>query len=203
MKKFHFTQFKYRIFFSCGLVALLPLFLTSFFLVRIFDMSLKYQALTSGESQNRQAVQVFAGFLSDCEYACRSLDQSAATILIDSTDDCAGARHRACKRVRPHFRVRRVKALERLGIAGGSAFKIRDVVCVVGEKHRRAGRRAAVDAAHEVVDASRHQPRFDRFNALGRFRCVLERIRQLNELMGEVSRRQRAPVRIGHKRKIG
>ena len=89
MKKFHFTQFKYRIFFSCGLVALLPLFLTSFFLVRIFDMSLKYQALTSGESQNRQAVQVFAGFLSDCEYACRSLDQSAATILIDSKDDAA------------------------------------------------------------------------------------------------------------------
>lgn len=87
MKVFRFVQLKYQIFFSCVLVAVLPLLLTSFFLVRIFDLSLKRQALAAGNVQSREAVELFDGLLSDCVLACQSLDQSAATILIDSKND--------------------------------------------------------------------------------------------------------------------
>lgn len=87
VKWFRFVQFKYRIFFSCLLVALVPLLTVSFFLVRIFDLSLKHQAMAEGARQNREAGQLFEGLLSDCVTACLSLDQSAATILIDSKND--------------------------------------------------------------------------------------------------------------------
>ena len=87
MKMFRFVQLRYQIFFSCILVAVIPLLLTSFFLVRIFDMSLKRQALSEGLVQSREASELFDGLLSDCVLACQSLDQSAATILIDSKND--------------------------------------------------------------------------------------------------------------------
>ena len=87
MKIFRFVQLKYQIFFSCVLVAVLPLLLTSFFQVRIFDLSLKRQVLSEGNVQSRTAADLFDGLLSDCVLACQSLDQSAATILIDSKND--------------------------------------------------------------------------------------------------------------------
>lgn len=84
---FRFVQFKYRIFFSCLLVALVPLLTVSFFLVRIFDLSLKHQAMEEGARHNQEARRLFEGLLDDCVTAALSLDNSAATILIDSKND--------------------------------------------------------------------------------------------------------------------
>lgn len=79
--------FKFRIFFGCLLVAFVPLFFSTFLLVRIFDASLNRQTVLEGQKQLDDVSLKLGQLFDNCERACENLtgDGSAAWVMIDNT----------------------------------------------------------------------------------------------------------------------
>lgn len=79
--------FKFRIFFGCLFVALIPLLFSGFFMVRIFDSSLSRQTASEAGEQLTDVKTRLNQMFTSCENACRTLtaDSSTAWTLIDNT----------------------------------------------------------------------------------------------------------------------
>lgn len=87
MKWFSNLPFKYRIFFSCVLIALVPLILSAVLTTRIFYVSLNRQANQEGHAQLEEITTRFTQFFAGCESACESLalDGTASWVMIDNS----------------------------------------------------------------------------------------------------------------------
>lgn len=87
MNWFTNLSFKYRILFSCLLVAMVPLLLSAVLTVRVFHASMNRQSIQEGESQLEEAVNRLSQFFTGCEIACETLtrDGTASWVMIDNT----------------------------------------------------------------------------------------------------------------------
>lgn len=87
MNWFSNLPFKYRIFFSCALVALVPLLLSTMLTVRVFTVSMNRQTAQEGRAQLEEITNRLNQFFAGCEAACEALtkDGSASRVMIDNT----------------------------------------------------------------------------------------------------------------------
>lgn len=87
MSWFSNLPFKYRIFFGCVLIALVPLLLSTMLTVRVVNVSLKRQVMQEGQTQLDSISSSLSQFFEGCETACDTLtlDGSAAWVMIDNT----------------------------------------------------------------------------------------------------------------------
>ena len=86
MKKIHLS-FRGRVFLACLAVALVPLFLSSIVMVRLFTASLNRQSEQEAQRQISEISSRFTALLEDCENVCReqTKDGSVARYMIDTT----------------------------------------------------------------------------------------------------------------------
>lgn len=86
MKKIHLS-FRGRVFLACLAVALVPLFLSSIVMVRLFIASLNRQSEQEAQRQISEISSRFTALLEDCENVCReqTKDGSVARYMIDTT----------------------------------------------------------------------------------------------------------------------
>lgn len=87
MKWFSNLPFKVRIFFSCVLVAMVPLILSAMLTTRVFYVSVNRQASQEGHAQLEEITGRFTQFFVGCEAALESLamDGTASWIMIDNS----------------------------------------------------------------------------------------------------------------------
>lgn len=80
--------FKFRIFFGCLLVALIPILFSGVFMVRIFDASLNRQSELKMQNQLRDVQTKLDELFLSCESACQRLtaDDTAYRVLIDNSN---------------------------------------------------------------------------------------------------------------------
>lgn len=87
MNWFSNLPFKYRIFLSSTLVAMVPLLLSAMLTVRVFSVSMNRQIIQEGNAQLEEITARLSQFFAGCETACETLtkDGYAARVMIDNT----------------------------------------------------------------------------------------------------------------------
>jgi len=88
-KFFRSLSFKNIWFWTCILIALIPVFLTGYFVVPLYTGYQNRREIIRGDSSVQSAAAVMGGFFTSCDDACRKLAQNAASnnILISHTSD--------------------------------------------------------------------------------------------------------------------
>ncbi|MDL2301278.1 sensor histidine kinase [Lachnospiraceae bacterium OttesenSCG-928-D06] len=86
-EKLQNLPFKFRIFFGCLIVALIPLLFTSIFIVRIFEVSLERQSNASLKTQLEEIQIRLDQLFASCQDACLTLanDESVYRVMLDNT----------------------------------------------------------------------------------------------------------------------